>query len=157
MKKNLLTILLTILIIVLLLFLGNLLRNFLILKGICNSNEEFKNSKQEYHFTSISQDLISENTKQDIYFYNGIYFSTLYVNGEYYSSRWYDSNTKKGISKSADLEEEYNFDETSELSNYIENASYNDATLISNMPSNNVIAELLKHYLFKPITSRDGN
>lgn len=157
MKKNLLTILLTILIIVLLLFLGNLLRNFLILKGICNSNEEFKNSKQGYHFTSTSQDLISGNSKQDIYFYNGIYFSTLYVNGKYDNSRWYDSNTKKGISKSADLEKEYNFDETSELSNYIENASYNDATLISNMPSNNVIAELLKHYLFKPITTKDGN
>ena len=68
MKKNLLTILLTILIIVLLLFLGNLFRNFLILKGICNSNEEFKNSKQGYHFTSTTYPNLTfiKNTKSNL-------------------------------------------------------------------------------------------
>ena len=84
MKKNLLTILLTILIIVLLLFLGNLLRNFLILKGICNSNEEFKNSKQGYHFTSTTYPNLTfiKSTKSDMYFYNGVYFIKTYINNE---------------------------------------------------------------------------
>ena len=159
MKKNLLTILLTILIIVLLLFLGNLLRNFLILKGICNSNEEFKNSKQGYHFTSTTYPNLTfiKNTKSDMYFYNGVYFIKTYINNEFESSTWYDSNAKNGISKNTDLEGERTFGEDNTIPDYFKNTIYMNALLTNTMSSNNAIAEVLKLYLFKPITSEGEN
>lgn len=154
MKKNLLTILLTILIIVLLLFLGNLLRNFLILKGICNSNEEFKNSKQGYHFVSSNYDSIVGSIKEDVYFYNDEYLDITYLNNELYSMCWYNSKTKEGISTDKYLEktDEIQNSDTSFLENYADNF------LITSGESDNVaISMLLKNNLFKFITSKDGN
>lgn len=154
MKKNLLTILLTILIIVLLLFLGNLLRNFLILKGICNSNEEFKNSKQGYHFVSSNHNSIVGNIKEDVYFYDDEYLDITYLNNELYSMCWYNSKTKEGISTDKYLEK--NDEIQNSDTNFLEN--YADNFLITSGESDNVaISMLLKNNMFKFITSKDGN
>lgn len=154
MKKKVLTVIIAILIAIVLLFLGNLLRNYIILKGICDSNNEFKNSRQGYHFVSSNYNSIVGTIREDVYFYDGEYFDITYLNNELYSMCWYDSNTKEGISTDKYLEEtdEVPKSDTSFLENYADNF------LITSGESNNIaISQLLKNNLFRFINSKDGN
>ena len=154
MKKKILTVIIAILIAIILLFLGNLLRNYIILKGICNSTNEFKNSRQGYHFVSSNYNSIVGTIREDVYFYDGEYFDITYLNNELYSMCWYDSNTKEGISTDKYLEEtdEVPKSDTSFLENYADNF------LITSGESNNIaISQLLKNNLFRFINSKDGN
>ena len=66
-------------------------------------------------------------------------------------------NAKNGISKNADLEGERTFGEDNTIPDYFKNTIYVNALLTNAMSSNNTIAEVLKLYLFKPITSEGEN
>ena len=106
MKKNVLKIVILILIILLLLIVINIYRNYSILKKISKSNEELKNSLNNYYFKQVSN-LNSEfpygnysisSFTDELFVKDNSLKHILYLNNKVQVIEWFDDNTKENIS-----------------------------------------------------------
>lgn len=147
MKKKIFLVILVIFIIIVVLFLINLGRNFVILKNIFNSNNEFKNNLSDnYLFEEIVEfSNGSFSTLQNtLYVCNGTYLLKTYYNNTPYTVHWYDSNTNELVS----------FDENGSTNNsFVGFTQYINHMFLNKLNNEDItISTILCQNLFTPFT-----
>lgn len=144
MKKK---IFLAILIILIVVFLINLGRNFLILKKIFDSNDEFKNHLSDNYLFEETIEFSNgsfSSLQNTLYFYNGTYLLRTYYDNIPYTVHWYNSSSNELVSFDEDGSTDNDFTNFTEDINHI---------FLNNLNNENItISTILCQNLFTPFS-----
>ena len=148
MKKNILKIILIICILLVILLAINIIRNYTIVNEICESEENLKNSLNNYYYEETINYINegTKTTKTEIYVLDGIYVDKNYIDGELEGIFFKDSNTGEVIKTNEDLATDRN----------IENL-YKNMLLTGTVSKNEVIKTILLDNIFTPIQKKENH
>ena len=151
MKKKILKGILVFLIVLVVLLIINLVRNYMIIAKICESEESMKQSLNNYYYeqtTEYNMGNIKES-KSEIYALNGIYLNKNYTDGAPYTTNYVDKNTDEHLT----VEDGAIIDENTQIA--IEE-EYKNMLLTANNTKDEVIKNVILKNIFKPITKKDN-